>query len=67
MGHICVVMRATHDIRPAGRMFDMPGLSGQCHRSNVVTKICNGDLKLARQVSLWCVKYLPGHPVITYR
>jgi hypothetical protein len=24
MGHICVVMRATHDIWPAGRMFDMP-------------------------------------------
>jgi hypothetical protein len=24
MGHICVVMRATHYMRPAGRMFDMP-------------------------------------------
>jgi hypothetical protein len=24
MGHICVVMRATHDMRPTGRMFDMP-------------------------------------------
>jgi hypothetical protein len=24
MGHICDVMRATHDMRPAGRMFDMP-------------------------------------------
>jgi hypothetical protein len=24
MGHICVVMRATHDMLPAGRMFDMP-------------------------------------------
>jgi hypothetical protein len=24
MGHICVVMRATHDI--AGRMFDMPNM-----------------------------------------
>jgi hypothetical protein len=26
MGHICVVMRATHDMRPAGRMFDMPDI-----------------------------------------
>jgi hypothetical protein len=26
MGHICVVMRATHDIRPADRMFDMPDI-----------------------------------------
>jgi hypothetical protein len=26
MGHIYVVMRATHDIRPAGRMFDMPDI-----------------------------------------
>jgi hypothetical protein len=26
MGHICVVMRATHDTRPAGRMFDMPDI-----------------------------------------
>jgi hypothetical protein len=24
MGHICVVMRATHDMWPADRMFDMP-------------------------------------------
>jgi hypothetical protein len=24
MGHICVDMRATHDMRPACRMFDMP-------------------------------------------
>jgi hypothetical protein len=24
MGHICVVIRATHDMRPAGRMFHMP-------------------------------------------
>jgi hypothetical protein len=24
MGHMCVVMRATHDMRPAGRMSDMP-------------------------------------------
>jgi hypothetical protein len=23
MGHICIVMRATLDMRPAGRMFDM--------------------------------------------
>jgi hypothetical protein len=23
MGHICVVMRATHDMQPAGRMFDL--------------------------------------------
>jgi hypothetical protein len=27
MGHICVVMRATLDMRPAGRMFDMPALT----------------------------------------
>jgi hypothetical protein len=26
MGHICVVMRATHDLRPVGRMFDMPDI-----------------------------------------
>jgi hypothetical protein len=26
MGHICVVMRATHDMQPAGRMFDMPDI-----------------------------------------
>jgi hypothetical protein len=26
MGHICVVMRATYDMWPAGRMFDMPGI-----------------------------------------
>jgi hypothetical protein len=26
MGHICVVMRATHDMRPAGRMFVMPDI-----------------------------------------
>jgi hypothetical protein len=26
MGHICVVMKATHDMRPAGRMFDMPDI-----------------------------------------
>jgi hypothetical protein len=26
MGHICVVMRATLDMRPAGRMFDMPDI-----------------------------------------
>jgi hypothetical protein len=26
MGHICVVMRATHDMRPPGRMFDMPDI-----------------------------------------
>jgi hypothetical protein len=26
MGHICVVMRATQDIRPAGRMFDIPDI-----------------------------------------
>jgi hypothetical protein len=26
MGHICVVMRAKHDMRPAGRMFDMPDI-----------------------------------------
>jgi hypothetical protein len=26
MGHICVVIRATHDMRPAGRMFDMPDI-----------------------------------------
>jgi hypothetical protein len=26
MGHICVVMRATHDMRPAGRMFGMPDI-----------------------------------------
>jgi hypothetical protein len=26
MGHICVVMRATHDMRPTGRMFDMPDI-----------------------------------------
>jgi hypothetical protein len=25
-GHICVVTRATHDMRPAGRMFDMPDI-----------------------------------------
>jgi hypothetical protein len=26
MGHIRVVMRATHNMRPAGRMFDMPDI-----------------------------------------
>jgi hypothetical protein len=26
MGQSCVVMRATHDMRPAGRMFDMPDI-----------------------------------------
>jgi hypothetical protein len=26
MGHIRVVMRATHDMRPAGRMFEMPDI-----------------------------------------
>jgi hypothetical protein len=26
MGHICVVMRATHNMRPADRMFDMPDI-----------------------------------------
>jgi hypothetical protein len=26
MSHICVVMKATHDMRPAGRMFDMPDI-----------------------------------------
>jgi hypothetical protein len=26
MGHICVVMRATHDMQPVGRMFDMPDI-----------------------------------------
>jgi hypothetical protein len=26
MGHVCVVMRATHDMRPTGRMFDMPDI-----------------------------------------
>jgi hypothetical protein len=26
VGHICVVMRATHDMRPAGRMFGMPDI-----------------------------------------
>jgi hypothetical protein len=26
MGHICVVMRATHDMRPTGRMFDIPDI-----------------------------------------
>jgi hypothetical protein len=26
MGHICVVTRATHDMRPADRMFDMPDI-----------------------------------------
>jgi hypothetical protein len=26
MCHICVVMRATHDMRPAGHMFDMPDI-----------------------------------------
>jgi hypothetical protein len=26
MGHICVVMRATHDMWPTGHMFDMPDI-----------------------------------------
>jgi hypothetical protein len=26
IGHIYVVMRATHDMRPVGRMFDMPDI-----------------------------------------
>jgi hypothetical protein len=26
MDHSCVVMMATHDLRPAGRMFDMPDI-----------------------------------------
>jgi hypothetical protein len=26
MGNICVVMRSTHDMRPADRMFDMPDI-----------------------------------------
>jgi hypothetical protein len=26
MGHICVVMRATNNMRPAGRMIDMPDI-----------------------------------------
>jgi hypothetical protein len=26
MGHICVIMRVTHDMRPADRMFYMPDI-----------------------------------------
>jgi hypothetical protein len=35
MGHICVVMRATHDMRPVGRMFDMPDIEYVCFIQNV--------------------------------
>jgi hypothetical protein len=35
LGHICVVMRATHDMRPAGRMFDMPDLQNVFFVQNV--------------------------------
>jgi hypothetical protein len=37
MGHICVVMRATHGMRPAGRMFDMPDIEYVFFVQNVFT------------------------------
>jgi hypothetical protein len=37
MGHICVVMRATHDMRPAGHMFDMPDIQYVFFIHNVFT------------------------------
>jgi hypothetical protein len=36
-GHICVVMRATHDMRPAGRMFEMPDIQYVFFIQNVFT------------------------------
>jgi hypothetical protein len=37
MGHICVVMRATHDMRPAGPKFDMPDIEYVFFIQNVFT------------------------------
>jgi hypothetical protein len=39
MGHICVVTRATHDMRPAGYMFDMPDIQYVFFVQNVFLRL----------------------------
>jgi hypothetical protein len=58
MGHICVVMRATHDMRPAGHMFDMPDLWYiiTVHSKAVICVSNENSIFLSKRLSCLCPK-----------